>query len=47
MEGCLDPIRSKASIELLAVLLKEAEKQGLLDRALTAFKTKPRNIKFV
>ena len=33
---------TKGSIEIIATLLKETEKQGLFERLLTVFKTKPR-----
>ena len=38
----MDPVTSKGTIEIIATLLKEAEKQGVLDRLLTVFRTKPR-----
>jgi energy-coupling factor transporter ATP-binding protein EcfA2 len=33
---------SKATVEIIATLLKEAEKQGIFDRLRTAFRSKPR-----
>ena len=38
----MDPATSKGSIEIIATLLREAEKLGLFERLLTVFKTKPR-----